>query len=153
MTMTDTYRDMAPEQIPASLDDARRELAELLDSLRGIDAQLGQTFMMIPGENRRMTMKEYSDWRRRAADAKRHTERRYRFVKQWIHEQVAQPDLRAFRADGQSSISGELRGMAKRIGGIEAIALAAVVYVRVPSDDNLAGLVEQVKHHAEKVVV
>ena len=139
------------EDEPATVDEARAELNNILENMRAIDAQLGQGPTDENGNFRYRIQGEYMAWRRRAVDARRHSERRYRFLKQWITDKG--PGAGSSRespfTDGLSTTS-MARGLAQRVSGTEAIAVAAVDFVLDQNDINLKILTDIVSANFEK---
>lgn len=145
------FKGVPVDQAPVSVEAARAEQAELLDSMRSIDAQLGQEFIYLEKEGRRLNRKEYDQWRRRAVDAKRHAERRYRYVKDWLKDQGSgAPKPTPYMVRAGSTATGDAHALAKRVGAIEAIAISAVAFVRETTPDQLKELTRLVGENAER---
>ncbi len=141
-----TLKGVAIDAVPESVDVAVDEQTRLLDDLRNIDGQLGQAY--IERDGRRLGQREYAEWRRKALVARRLTEGRYRFVKKWINQNGSGRPSLVNRDDMGVAATTQARNLTKRVSAIEAIALAAVVYVREQTTENFNELVLRVNENA-----
>jgi len=74
---------------PYSLEEARERRLQLSDDIQGIMVQLG-SLNRRSEDGRRMTAKEWDNWRQRALAAKRHKEREIGWIKSWINRHEEQ---------------------------------------------------------------
>jgi hypothetical protein len=146
--MSDTEAGRPPldaTTTPASFEAATVEMDAMLNTMRGIDEQLGRPTM--EREGRRMTGYEYQDWRRRALVSRRLAEQRYRFLKRWKAEQR---ELTRAPAPASAGLTTKLaRDLSRRVAAMEAIAIAAMGYHRTPGDDQRAELFRTIQDCAE----
>lgn len=127
---------------PESLHAAREESARLGNEMLGINHQLGANDATRP-DGTRMTPAEYDDWRRRAKAAIRFKQDRKNFLDLWIRERAEAARDARLGVPGLTaglSATAAARELAKRVGRLEAVFVAARNFGDDPSAEHLREL-------------